>query len=49
LEVFETGCEAYGLALFTRVLGMTDVEAKKIIREAVEECYNPRIHMILDM
>lgn len=41
----QTGAEAYGLALFTRVLGKTEEEAKKIINGVLNEVTNPRIHV----
>ena len=45
LEACETGAEAYGLALFTRVLGMSEKEAKKLINDFVEVTGDRKVHM----
>ncbi|RPA74305.1 S-adenosyl-L-methionine-dependent methyltransferase [Ascobolus immersus RN42] len=44
--VFEPSVEAYGLAIFTRVLGMSEKEAREICRGALEDLRDPKIHMI---
>ncbi|KAI5820500.1 S-adenosyl-L-methionine-dependent methyltransferase [Pyronema omphalodes] len=41
----ESGCEAYGMAPFTRVLGMEKDEAAKVCREAVEAIRNRGTHV----
>lgn len=43
-EVLKTGAEAYGLALFTRVLGMSDTEARKLCDQFNEEVADNSIH-----
>jgi len=40
----ESGFEAYGLALFTRVLGMDVVEIKKLIKECQREVRERKVH-----
>jgi hypothetical protein len=40
----ETGMEAYTMALFTRVLGMSMEEVKELCEGAVEDIKNPDIH-----
>src|SRR5690606_1412904 len=44
-ESIKTGMEAYGLALFTRVLGMDEKKAKDLIQKTVEEYGDPRKHV----
>jgi hypothetical protein len=41
----ETGVEAYGMALFTRVLGMDTEEARTVCRAAVKAVRNKNFHM----
>lgn len=43
-EILSTGCEAYGLALFTRALGMDPEKAKEIIKGAVEDLGGRKVH-----
>lgn len=47
-EVGRTGAEAYGLAMFTRVLGWGEKEAKECCEGTVRESADRRIHMISD-
>lgn len=44
-----TGLEAYGLALFTRALGMTQEDAQKLCDGAREDLDNPKIHMYFNL
>lgn len=43
-EISQTGAEAYGLALFTRVLGMNEEDAKKLCNGYVQDLENKSIH-----
>lgn len=45
----DAAMEAYGLALFTRVLGMTAEEARKIIDDGRKDLFNKKIHMAYNM
>lgn len=41
----ETSFEAYGLALFTRILGMSGEEARDLCTHAHRDCNNKHIHV----
>ncbi|KAI5819276.1 S-adenosyl-L-methionine-dependent methyltransferase [Pyronema omphalodes] len=41
----ETGCESYGMAVFTRVLGMDTDEARNICRRSVQAARNKNYHV----
>jgi hypothetical protein len=41
----DTGCEAYGMAPFTRILGMDKDEATKTCRDAFADIKNKNYHM----
>lgn len=47
--VMEPSVEAYGLAIFTRVLGMDEKEARRLLDGALEDLKNPKIHMIFSL
>lgn len=40
----ESGFEAYGMALFTRVLGMDSEEAAKVVKGGLTECRDRKVH-----
>jgi len=44
--ILEPGLEAYGLALMTRVLGMSDKEAREVCDNAKKELGDKKIHML---
>jgi hypothetical protein len=41
----ETGYESYGMAVFTRVLGMDSEKARRLCREATEASRNKNYHI----
>lgn len=47
IEVLDSGCEAYGLALFTRVMGMDEKSARALVNRARSDVKNGAIHMCL--
>lgn len=49
LAVVEPSVEAYGLALFTRALGMTEKEAHAIMDKAKADLHQKSIHMIFPL
>lgn len=40
----ESGFEALGIAIFTRVLGMSEEECRRIIDDCVEEVRSGKVH-----
>jgi len=46
VEIMEPSIDSYGLAYFTRILGMTEAEAHAMNQAAKEDLFNVRIHMI---
>jgi len=44
-SILESGFKAYGLALFTRTLGMPLPEAKQLIADCKTEVPNRKVHM----
>lgn len=44
--IIETGLEAYGIALFTRVLGMDGKTAFEVVRKATEMAMDKKFHVM---